>query len=278
MSKKTCLVAVPIGEAGSTTRQRSDLLLNRVIKPAVEPLGYSAVRLDLSTMPGSLSKQVRQLAVTCDLVIADLTGANPNVLYELGLRHAVHLPFVQLVEQGCHLPFDVADIRTVFLDTSTNEGIERAVFLLAQHALAATETVDAFAAELYLQSDITDSEREALIGHFSEFFVYDSSENISDGVAIMRRRNREKGQAGTIESQSPLHPPRWTKLDFCRDISGVDSAVPQILTHRQRHTRLTGSVKCRSVSSNEVGETRCIANEKTLLSSVAIASDLLNAA
>ncbi len=52
------------------------------------------------------------------MVIADLTGANPNVYYELAIRHAVKKPIIQLISKGEKLPFDVGDMRTIPIDTA----------------------------------------------------------------------------------------------------------------------------------------------------------------
>lgn len=48
-------------------------------------------------------------------VVADLTGRNPNVFYELGLRHATRLP-IALISEDEDLPFDIAQLRTIFFD------------------------------------------------------------------------------------------------------------------------------------------------------------------
>ena len=48
-----------------------------------------------------------------ELVIADLTEENPNVFYELALRHSIRRPLVQIIEKGDTIPFDLVNYRTV---------------------------------------------------------------------------------------------------------------------------------------------------------------------
>ncbi|HEU4561178.1 MAG TPA: hypothetical protein VFS20_25220, partial [Longimicrobium sp.] len=114
--QKVCFVIAPIGEADSETRKRSDQILQHVIRPAVETMGYEAIRADEIDRPGLITSQVIQQIVSAPLVIADLTGTNPNVFYELALRHALRLPLVQLIQKGEAVPFDVAGTRTISVD------------------------------------------------------------------------------------------------------------------------------------------------------------------
>ncbi len=113
---KTCFVIAPIGDEGSETRRRSDQMLTHIIKPAVKECGYEAVRADEISEPGIITSQVIQHIIDDELVIADLTGKNPNVFYELAVRHTVKKPVVQLIESSESIPFDVAPTRTIHVD------------------------------------------------------------------------------------------------------------------------------------------------------------------
>lgn len=113
---KKCFVIAPIGEAGSPTRKRSDKIFNHIIQPIVEDAGYSAERADKMNHPGMITNQIIDHIMNVDLVIADLTDHNPNVFYELAIRHAVHKPIIQLIQDNQKLPFDISDSRTIFVD------------------------------------------------------------------------------------------------------------------------------------------------------------------
>ena len=122
---KICFVISPIGEPNSPTRKQSDQVLKHIIRPAVEP-AYKAVRADEIAEPGLITSQIMQHVIEDDLVISDLTDLNPNVLYELAVRHAILKPFVQIITNGQTIPFDVSGIRTVFFDLQDPDSVAEA--------------------------------------------------------------------------------------------------------------------------------------------------------
>jgi hypothetical protein len=113
---KTCFVLAPIGELESEVRKRSDQILRHIIQPAVKSCGYEPLRADQISEPGIITTQIIQHIIDDPLVVADLTGRNPNVFYELAIRHALRKPYVQLIQKGERIPFDVAATRTVEVD------------------------------------------------------------------------------------------------------------------------------------------------------------------
>ncbi|MGB3346635.1 MAG: hypothetical protein WBA71_05250 [Candidatus Humimicrobiia bacterium] len=115
-NKKKCFVISPIGEKGSETRNRSDKVLEHIIKPIAEECGYESTRADEISEPGIITSQIIQHLIDDDLVIADLTERNANVYYELAIRHVVRKPIVQIVKEGESIPFDVAGTRTIHFD------------------------------------------------------------------------------------------------------------------------------------------------------------------
>lgn len=123
---KTCFVIAPIGSPSSETRKRSDQVLRHIIRPAVNPFNYNAIRADEIDEPGIITSQVIQYVIESPLVIADLTEHNPNVFYELAIRHAITKPLVQIIREGDAIPFDVSAMRVVYVDLSNPDSVEEA--------------------------------------------------------------------------------------------------------------------------------------------------------
>ncbi|MGE2690863.1 hypothetical protein [Mycolicibacterium pulveris] len=112
----TCFIVSPIGADDSEQRMHADLVLGSLIEPALAELGLKPVRADQISKPGLITGQVIEHIVKAALVIADLSFANPNVYYELALRHAARKPVVQITRSSDKLPFDVGQYRTVTID------------------------------------------------------------------------------------------------------------------------------------------------------------------
>lgn len=124
--KKICFVISPIGEEGSETRERSDQVLKHIISSSVELLGYTVIRADKISEPGIITTQIIEYIVDADLVIADLTEKNPNVFYELAIRHAIRKPLVQMIRKGDVIPFDVAATRIIQFDLHNLDSVASA--------------------------------------------------------------------------------------------------------------------------------------------------------
>jgi hypothetical protein len=116
---RICFYITPIGEEGSETRKHSDLFLGSIVEPALEDFDLTVVRADRINAAGFITRQILEHIVRSKLVIADLSYHNPNVFYELALRHAIGKPTVQIIRAGDRLPFDVEPMRTIKIDTSS---------------------------------------------------------------------------------------------------------------------------------------------------------------
>jgi hypothetical protein len=66
---------------------------------------------------------VIKLLYGADLVVADLTGANPNVVYELAVRHSFNKISIHLIDKAEQIPFDLRDERTIVFDLSDPDSV-----------------------------------------------------------------------------------------------------------------------------------------------------------
>jgi hypothetical protein len=124
-----CFVIGPIGEAGTAIRADADDFMKYIVTPVVtsKEFGYEPpIRADNLNDPGRITSQIIKLLIDADLVIADLTGNNANVFYELSLRHAIGKPVVHMALEGTRLSFDVRDNRTIFYTMHSRVGSWRA--------------------------------------------------------------------------------------------------------------------------------------------------------
>lgn len=113
---KNCFIIAPIGEKGSDTRRRSDQILNLIIKPTAKDFGYNSIRADEISKPGMINQQIIQHLLDDSLVIADLSEQNPNVFYELAIRHVIRKPVIQIIQEREKIPFDISGTRAIKID------------------------------------------------------------------------------------------------------------------------------------------------------------------
>lgn len=112
-----CFILMPFGK--KTTNDGRivyfDDVYERLIKPAVENAGMEPLRADEEIAGGIIHKGMFERLVLCEYAIADLTTANANVFYELGVRHSVRQWATQLVfaEGWGQLPFDIGLLRAL---------------------------------------------------------------------------------------------------------------------------------------------------------------------
>lgn len=134
-----CFVVGPIGnkfaQIGSPSREAYEDALEvfeKVIVPACQAFDLDPVRADQIAASGAVTEQVLRHLHDDEIVIADVSGGNPNVMYELGLRHTRNLLTILIGEYG-QLPFDIADIRTIQFSKSdrglidARKALERAI-------------------------------------------------------------------------------------------------------------------------------------------------------
>ena len=108
-SSNLCFVIMPFTpEYESVYRQ--------LIKPAAEPFGLKVLRAADIYSPGVITEQIRAAIHQSVICIADVTGKNPNVLYEVGIAHTLDKPTILLTQSVEQIPFDLRAFRVVIYD------------------------------------------------------------------------------------------------------------------------------------------------------------------
>lgn len=105
----TCFVMMPFGEW-------YDVYYKEIYVPAIKEAGFEPVRADELFSSGSVVEQIWEQIDKAKVLLADLTGKNPNVFYELGLAHADRKPVVFTSGILEDVPFDLRHLRVIIYD------------------------------------------------------------------------------------------------------------------------------------------------------------------
>ncbi len=115
-----CFVLMPFGKKMDAAARVTnfDSVYAKIIAPAVERSGLEPIRADEEKIGGTIHKPMFERLMLCHYAVADITGANPNVFYELGIRHAMRPRSTVIVfAEGTVLPFDIALVRGIAYKT-----------------------------------------------------------------------------------------------------------------------------------------------------------------
>lgn len=245
MSNTKVFFACPIGSQDSPERERSNRLLKFVIEPVVRELECEVIRSDGISEPGRITLQIARQLGSSDVVIADLTGLNANVMYELGVRQGLGRPFILMAEQGQNLPFDLLDLRTIFYELSLEGGektkeelkkqmkatlegqgdvIDRALFAAPQEDSSTLEDRD-------LLLTLIDSNSRIIELNSRLVREAEDAKNMLQAIAqiVVELRDSKTQELGlqlisTMLQQGMQNPDGFTKLmTFLQSVQGADA-------------------------------------------------------
>lgn len=131
LQRPSCFVVMPFGRDAEEQKWFRGWY-EVVLSPAIHASGYEPVLSAGEEQPGAINDEIRAHLAFDPMVLVDLGGfeksdePNPNVMYELGIRHALGLPLVIMAWEGQRLPFDVSNQRVIMhdrdlLDIETNK-------------------------------------------------------------------------------------------------------------------------------------------------------------
>jgi hypothetical protein len=155
-----CFIVMPFGQTASAQKWFRGWY-EVVIKPVVDELEFKPILAAAVDEPNAINDEIRTHLTFDAMVVVDLAGEaadempNPNVMYELGIRHALDKPVVIMAWEGQDLPFDISNQRAVvgqrgFADLEeTRQRLKRFItaakegrFYRPMEAVTRTETLD----------------------------------------------------------------------------------------------------------------------------------------
>jgi len=185
-----CFVVGPIGDRlaplGSPGRERYEEALEvfeKVILPACISNDLDPVRADQIAVSGEITQQIFRHLYEDEVVVADVSGGNANVMYELGLRHTRDLLTVQIGEYG-QLPFDITAVRTIQFSRSERGLIDARNELTRALAVGLAEGSDPVTATRIWNQEPIPAARELML---------EVDESEADGEAVGEQELDEDG-------------------------------------------------------------------------------------
>src|SRR5215210_6773671 len=105
----TCFVVMPFHALFGSQYER-------VIRPAIEDTGLECVRGDEIYTEQAIVQDIWRSIRQARVIVAELSGRNPNVMYEIGLAHAIGKPIVLVTRNQEDVPFDLRALRYIYYD------------------------------------------------------------------------------------------------------------------------------------------------------------------
>lgn len=112
--KETCFVIMPF-------QGWFNDYYDKIYCPAIENAGFEPHRADDLYAPNNVVSDIWKYTQKAQIILADLTGKNPNVFYELGLAHAIAKPVILITESEEDIPFDLRAIRIIKYDKNQHD-------------------------------------------------------------------------------------------------------------------------------------------------------------
>ncbi len=133
--RPSCFVVMPFN------LQHSTPLWEEILKPTIQKVEMTPVRADLVQNVGEILEDIIHCIEEAAIIVVDITGTNPNVMYELGYAHALNKPTILVCNTGANntwdkdLPFDIRGMRVLPINPwEKDSSIEKLTAFLQQLA------------------------------------------------------------------------------------------------------------------------------------------------
>ena len=187
-SSSLCFVIMPFSA-------EYDLVYHQLIKPAAETSGLKVLRADDIYSPGVITEQIRAAIHQSRICIADVSGKNPNVLYEVGIAHTLDKTTILLSQSVEQIPFDLRAHRFVIYDVKEIKRAKENLEGIIKEIFGKGKLVEA---EEYLQQGnarIAIAEASIYLEHALRELVYRNEDKI---VYLLQGRTPERLSMGQM--------------------------------------------------------------------------------
>jgi tetratricopeptide (TPR) repeat protein len=235
-----CFVLMPFGKKMDAAGRLTDFdaVYQQIISPAVVQAGLEPVRADEEKIGGTIHKPMFERLMLCHYAVADITGANPNVFYELGIRHALRpRSTVILFREGTVLPFDIVLVRGISYKTDgagQPAEVEGPIKLIAAQLMEARGNPHDDSPLFQLIDDLprfeidhtkTDVFRQSV--DYSKRYKDRLATAVKDGAAAVQKIAAEPGLANLLEVEGGIIVDLFLSL---RDVKAYGAMIE--LYHR----------------------------------------------
>jgi hypothetical protein len=176
--KKRCFVIMPFGEKTESGAVLDfDRIFGKIIQPAAEDVGLECIRCDRIAEAGPIHRDMFEHICHDEAAVVDITSLNPNVFYELGVRHALcERVTVMIRRKGTVSPFNISGMRTVeydFNDVESWSDARKQISLYIQNGLNRLEG-DSPVRQILANVEIREKERRLTEQLFYRYSVVKS--------------------------------------------------------------------------------------------------------
>lgn len=124
---KKCFIITPIGGKRTKIREMCTATIEKAIRPALKDLGFMESNIYASHQdytPGDIDAKIVSDIIEADVVIANVTHNNANVLYELAIRHFIGKPVVTISSEDTVPAFDISHQRLIQFESIEDDDME----------------------------------------------------------------------------------------------------------------------------------------------------------